>query len=91
MKIGDVIFEVTLKTKVFKRFDTSHAFWERFNERKPKRQKKLGLYEVDNLCYVTLAVNPKEYFELFRDYSINKKHKDIKKRIKGNGIPKLRQ
>ena len=90
----EVIFEVILKTKLFKRFDTSHAFWEKFNVRKPKKKKKLGIYEferVDNPCYVTLAVNPKEYFELFRDYSINKKHKDIKKRIKGNGIPKLRQ
>ena len=39
----------------------------------------LGLYEVehiDNSCYVTLAVNPKEYFE---SNSTNKKHKGIKK------------
>ena len=32
-------------------------------------KKKLSLYEVhrvDNPCYVTLTVNPKEYFEFFR-------------------------
>ena len=34
---------------------------------------------VDSPCYVTLAVNPKEYFEFFQDYSMNKKHKGIKK------------
>ena len=30
-----------------------------------------------------LAVNPKEYFEFFHDYSINKKHKGIKKGSRG--------
>ena len=42
----------------------------------------LGLYEVEhvnNPCDVTLAVNPKEYFELFKTDTINKKHKGIKK------------
>ena len=39
-KIRDAIFEMILKTKIFKRFDTSHFFWEKCNARKPKRQKK---------------------------------------------------
>ena len=85
-KIRDVIIEIIVKTDIYKRFDTSHPFWEKFNARKPKRQKKIGLYEVervDNLCYVTLAVNPKEYFEFFHDYSVNKKHKGIKKGSRG--------
>ena len=34
---------------------------------------------MDNPCYVTLAVNPKEYPEFFQDYFSNKKHKGIKK------------
>ena len=38
---------------------------------------------IDNPCYVTLAVNPKEYFEFFQDYSSNKKHKGIKKGSRG--------
>ena len=57
-------------------------FWEKFDARKPKRKKKLSLYKVehvDNPCYVTLAVNPKEYFEFFQDYSISKKYKGIEK------------
>ena len=32
-------------------------------------KKTLGLYEVEHIndpCFVTLAVNPKEYFELFK-------------------------
>ena len=34
---------------------------------------------MDNPCYVTLAVNPKEYPEFFQDYFSNKKHKGFKK------------
>ena len=52
----------------------------------PRDRKKLGLYEVesiDNPCYATLAVNAKEYFEFFKDYMTNKKHKGIKKGSKG--------
>ena len=85
-KIRDVIREIIVKTKILKRFSTSHPFWDKFNARKPQRQKKRGLYEVesiDNPCYATLAVNAKEYFELFKDYMTNKKHKGIKKGSKG--------
>ena len=77
-KIRDVLFEVITRTDIYKRFDSSHPFWENFNARKEKWKKKLGLYDterIDNPCYVTLAVNPKEYFEFFQDYSSNKKHK----------------
>ena len=59
-----------------------HPFWDIFNARKPKRQKKLGhcqIENIDNWCYITLAVNPKQYFEFFSDDSVNKKHKGIKK------------
>ena len=51
-----------------------------------KEKGKKGLYEterVDNPCYVTLAVNPKEYFEFFQNYSSSKKHKRIKKGSRG--------
>lgn len=46
----------------------------------------LGLYEVEHIddpCYVTLAVNPKEYFEYFKRKCVNKKHKGIKKSLMG--------
>ena len=33
--IRDIIFEVITKTEIFKRFDTSHPFWEKFNAHKP--------------------------------------------------------
>ena len=46
----------------------------------------LGLYEVEHIddsCYVTLAVNLKEYFEYFKSNSTNKKHKGIEKGFAG--------
>ena len=41
-KIRDVLFEVTTKrrTDIYKRFDSSHPFWENVNARKEKRKKK---------------------------------------------------
>ena len=53
---------------------------------KKRKKKKISLCEIkhiDDPCYVTLAVNPKEYFEFFKDHSTNKKHKGIKKVSKG--------
>ena len=81
-KTRDILFEIFSKTEIVNRFDKSDDFWMKFNTPKPQDKKVLGLYEVEHLndqCYVTLAVNPKEYFELFKSKEINKKHKGIKK------------
>ena len=80
--VRDILFEFFSKTEIRKRFDKSDEFWRRFNVHDPKDEKVLGLYEVEHIddpCYVTLAVNSKEYFECFKSESINKKHKGIKK------------
>lgn len=37
-------------------------------------------------CFVTVAVNPEEYYESFIDSPFNKKHKGIKKRFARNGF-----
>ena len=53
-------------------------FWVEKREQK----KRLGYYEIENIdnpCFVTLAVNPKEYFEIFKNLKSNKKHKSIEK------------
>ena len=44
-------------------------------------RKVMGLYEVENLDNAnlcTIAINPKEYFEKFKDRKINKKHKGVR-------------
>ena len=60
-----------------------------FGARKEGRRKKLGYYEIENIdnpCIITLAVNPKEYLEVFWDFKLDKKHKGIKKRLTGLGF-----
>ena len=42
------------------------------------------MYEVDNI--LTIAINSKEYFEKYKDFSINKKHKGLKKNTPGMGF-----
>ena len=69
-KMRGIIFEVIIATKMCNRFDTSHPFWDNFQAKEKSRQKQLGLYEtehIDNPCYVTVAVNPKEYVEFFKN------------------------
>ena len=56
--------------------------WERFNLQNKTLKKKAGLYEIeniDNVNILTLAINPKEYFEKYRNYSLNKNHKGMNK------------
>ena len=67
------------------RFYTSHEFWKTFSTRNPKLKKKLEYVDVehiDNPTLVTLAVNPKESFEVFNRKNINKKHKGLKEGAK---------
>ena len=55
--------------KIGHRIDTSHDFYANFLCQNKKLKKQVGLYEVessDNANIITSAVNPKEYFEIFR-------------------------
>ena len=78
-KFRDIIFEVIVTSKTYKRFDTSHEFWEIFGARKESGRKKLGYYEIENIsnpCILTFAVNPKEYLEMLKDLPLNKNKKE---------------
>ena len=81
-KVRDILFEIFSNTEIRNRFDKSDGFWINFGVHCPQNQRVLGLYEfehIDDPCYVSLAVNPKEYFEYFKSECVNKKHKRIKK------------
>ena len=67
---------------MYDRFDSSHECWEQFNSRKETLYKSLGYFEIENIdnpCILTITCNPKEYFELFENNKVNKKHREIKK------------
>ena len=46
-KFRDIIFEVIVATKIYKRFDTSQEFWDNFNARKISRQKSLVIMKLE--------------------------------------------
>ena len=85
----DLIFQVIVTSKVYKRFDSSQKFSDILGVRKTSRQKKLGYYEIENMithAFLTLAVNPKEYLEILKNLHQNKKQKGIKKGSFGLGF-----
>ena len=52
----------------------------------PSTKKQMGLYEIeiiDNQNICTIAINPKEYFEKFKNRKINKKHKGVRRDTPG--------
>ena len=85
-KFRDIIFEVIIASKIYNMFDSSNIYWENFMARKEKLLECLGNVEiehVDNPTFVTVAVNPQEYYKSFENNSLNKKHKGIKKGSSG--------
>ena len=67
-----------LKSKVFDRLDLSAELYDQFNCRNEKLKKNVRLFEfenIDNANVITIALNPKEYYERFANHSDNKKHK----------------
>ena len=81
-----IIFECLKKSKILNRLDLSDEFWKQFEIYNAYTKKVMGLYEIENIDnqnICTIAVNPKEYFEKFKDRKINKKHKGVRKDTQG--------
>ena len=82
----DIIFEVMLKIKIFDRLDFSHEYFEKFNCRNTDLKKRVGYFEIENIDkanIITIALNPKEYYERSVDTTDNKKHKGLHKSTPG--------
>ena len=78
-----ILFDIMIASKIFQRLDLSDDFWEQFNVQNKAIKKQVGLNKIesmDNANVITISVNPKEYFEKYRDKTVNKKHKRIEKR-----------
>ena len=85
-KARNIIFDVMTKSKIFDRLDLLAEFYEQFNCRNEDLRKRVGLFEIESIDkpnVITIALNPKEYYEHFVDHSGNKKHKGLKKSIYG--------
>ena len=65
-----IIFQLFVVPKVLSRLEISHNFWVQYGIQRKESNKQVGLYEVeniDNANVLTIAVNPKEYFEKYKD------------------------
>ena len=81
-----VTFECMVKSKILDRLDVSDEYWKQYNVYNATTKKQMGLFEIehiDNPNVCTIAVNPKEYFEKFKNKDINKKHKGVRKGTRG--------
>ena len=57
-----------------------------FYWRRKSQKYNFRLYEVENIentNILTIVINLKEYFRKYKDFSINKKRKDLKKNTPG--------
>lgn len=82
----NLIFKIMINSKIFERLDLADEFYKHFGGRNKKLKKQVGLYEVesiDNPTMVIIAINPKEYFEQYKFFSINKRAKGIRKDTQG--------
>ena len=85
-KARKVIFECMIRSKILDRLDVSNDFWKEFKVQEVNTKKQMGLFEIENIDnpnVCTIAVNPKEYFEKFKNKDTNKKHKGIRKGTPG--------
>ena len=86
VKQKKMIFECLKKSKILNRLDRSDDFWKQFEIYDHNTKKVMGLFEIENINnqnICTIAINPKEYFEKFKDRKINKKHKGVRKDTTG--------
>ena len=77
-----IIFECLKKSKILNRLGLSDEFGKQFEIYNANTKKVMGLYEIENIDnqnICTIAVNPKKYFEKFKNRKINKKHKGVRK------------
>ena len=81
-----ILFEVMIASKIFQRLDLSDYFWKQYSLQNKAIKEQVGLYEIesiDSANKITISVNPKEYFEKYRDKTVNKKHKGLKRDTPG--------
>ena len=85
-KYREIISEIIVASEIYSRFSFSRQYCDLLNSRQENLRKCFGYFEIenaDNLCILTIAYNPKEYFILFKNSKINKMPKGIKKDSSG--------
>ena len=69
-----------IKLKLLERLDLPDDFWERFNAQNKKLNKQVDSFEIENINnanLLTIAINPKEYFEITKIFQLIKNIKAL--------------
>ena len=86
-EMSDILLTIFLDNDIQHRLDLSGEFFAQFSKRNEAVHKQVGLYEFENVEHgiiCAICINPKEYFEIYGIYyETNKKHKGVRKEIKG--------
>ena len=71
----DITFKGMKKGMIFDRLDLSDDFWNQFDIQHKKLKKQMSFFEIKSIDKpkITVALNPKEYYEKFHDHSDNQK------------------
>ena len=80
-----LIFEILKQSKIAGRIDVSDPFWSQFEISSENTRKQIGLYGIENISNTNtcmIAVNPNEYFEKFKNRTLNKEHEGVRQDIK---------
>ena len=75
-----------INSKIFERLDRSDTYFDNFDVRDTNLKKRVGYFEIENIDkdnIITIALNPKEYYERFIDSSYNKKQKGLNRSVPG--------
>ena len=86
-EMSDILLTIFLDNDIQHRLDLSGEFFAQFSKRNEAVHKQVGLYEFEDVEHgiiCAICINPKEYFEIYGIYyKTNKKHKGVRKEIKG--------
>ena len=75
-----------ITNKAFDRLDLSADFWKQFDVQNKNIKETNWFFEIEKIdkrSVITIALNPKEYYECFTDHFDNKKHKGLHKSTRG--------
>lgn len=76
-----LIIDISISSKTYKLLNCSDNFGDNFNAQNKKLKKQVGHCEIESANKINMrivTVNPKEYFEKYKDKHFNKKHKGRK-------------
>ena len=86
-EMSDILLTIFSDNDIQHRLDLSGDFFAQFSKRNEAVHKQVGLYEFEDVEHgiiCAICINPKEYFEIYGIYyETNKKHKGVRKEIKG--------